>query len=764
MIDPEHPDFANTPVSPRRPRRDYVPADPSAVPAVTIVTPFYNTGDMFEETARSVLRQSFQQWEWIIVNDGSTDAAALSVLAPYRVLDPRIRVIDHESNRGLPGARNTGFRAARAPYVVQLDSDDLLEPTAVEQWWWCLESYPELAFVKGYSVGFGAENYLWRRGFHEGPAFLRENLVDATSMIRVAVHRAVGGADERIRAGLEDWDFWLRCANGGFWGGTIPEYLNWYRRRPGRNLRWSNLADPAAFRAQLRHRYPRLWERGFPDVESPNGRRTPSFDVPDVNRLGRRSPALLMVVPWLTVGGAEKFNLDLLRELSMRGWVVTVAATRPGDDAWLSQFHRHTPDVFVLHHFLRLQDHPRFLRYLIASRGIDVVLVTNSLLGYQLLPHLRAEHPDVTLVTVSHVEERWRDGGFPGLSVAYEELLDLNVVVSRDLERWMLDRNAEPGRVRVCHAGVDAERWRPDAGVRATVRAGLGVGEGVTLLLYVGRLCPQKQPRVFARTVRDLARRGKAFVAIVAGDGPDREWLDAFLRDEGLEGRVRVFGAVSADRVCELMQAADLLFLPSQYEGIPLVVYEAMATGLCVVAADVGGLAEALTPDCGLLIRPGSEEEEAARYTDALSSLLDDPERVRRMGAAGRERAAAHFQVADMGIRMDGLLREALTMHRDRPRPVPGRGLGRACAAEAVEAARVAGASPSGAMAEALAPPGLRTNGDLLDPYRAPARTLAYFTLRAVLGRYYRTAASRPVFRWLVGLKERTKRHLLQRA
>ncbi len=764
MIDPEHPDFTNTPVSRRRPQRAYTAADPSAAPAVTIVTPFYNTGGMFEETAQSVLQQSFQQWEWIIVNDGSTDEDALSVLASYRVRDPRIRVIDHENNRGLPSARNTGFRAARTPYVVQLDSDDLLEPTAVEQWWWCLESHPELAFVKGYAVGFGDENYLWRRGFHEGPAFLRQNLVDATSMIRVAVHRAVGGADERIRNGFEDWDFWLRCANGGFWGGTIPEHLNWYRRRAGRDLRWSNLADPAIFGTQLRQRYLRLWERGFPEVGNGDDRRAPSFDVPDVNRLARRAPALLMIVPWLTVGGVEKFNLDILRELSTRGWAVTVVATRPGDDAWLSQFHRHTPDVFVLPHFLRLQDHPRFLGYLIASRGIDVVLVTNSLLGYQLLPHLRAEHPDVTLVAVSHVEERWRDGGFPGLSLTYEELLDLNVVTSRHLERWMVERNADPARVRVCHTNVDTERWRPDAGVRATVRAGLGIGAGVTLLLHVGRLCPQKQPRVFACTVRDLARRGKAFIAVVAGDGPDRGWLDGFVRDEGLEERIRSLGAVSNDRVCELMQAGDVLFLPSQYEGIPLVVYEAMATGICVVAADVGGLDELLTPDCGMLIRPGSEKEEAVRYADALSALLDDPERVRHMGAAGRRRIEAHFQVGDMGARMDGLFKEAVTMHRDRPRPIPSRGLGRACAAEAVEAARVAGGTITGATAGALAPPGLRTNADLLDPYHTSARTLAYFTLRAVFGGYYRSAASRPAFRWLVGLKERTKRHLLQRA
>jgi cellulose synthase/poly-beta-1,6-N-acetylglucosamine synthase-like glycosyltransferase len=186
MIDPQNPDYANTPASAKRPLFGYRPSDIHSPPAITIVTSFYNTGPLFYETARSVLGQSFQQWEWLIVNDGSTDPASLSILDEYRQNDPRVCVLDHPSNRGLSAARNTGFDAARTQYVVQLDSDDLLEPTAVEKWLWFLHSYPEYAFVKGYSVGFGAQEYLWQGGFHLGQAFLKENLVDPASMIRRA--------------------------------------------------------------------------------------------------------------------------------------------------------------------------------------------------------------------------------------------------------------------------------------------------------------------------------------------------------------------------------------------------------------------------------------------------------------------------------------------------------------------------------------------------------------------------------------------------
>jgi GT2 family glycosyltransferase len=265
----------------------------------------------------------------------------LAVLDHYRRCDPRIRVIDHDGNKGLSAARNTGFRAAQTPYVVQIDSDDLLEPTAVEKWVWFLESYPEVAFVKGYSVGFGAQEYLWEKGFHNGSAFLEDNLVDATCAVRTVIHRAVGGSDETIREGLEDWDFWLRCANAGYWGGTIPEYLNWYRRRVSHGDRWANWDNAErlqVFRTHLRQQYPKLWNGGFPQLQQrwPLSHDTVPDTLPWENRLQKKKPRLLMLVPWLTLGGADKFNLDVVAQLTQRGWEITIATTLPGDNFLLA--------------------------------------------------------------------------------------------------------------------------------------------------------------------------------------------------------------------------------------------------------------------------------------------------------------------------------------------------------------------------------------------------------------------------------------------
>lgn len=688
-------DYTNIPGGPHRPGFGYQPEGLAEAAKVTLITPFFNTGSEFHETACSVLGQSFQSFEWLIINDGSNDPAALAILAEYRDHDPRVRVIDLPENRGLSAARNAGFRHARTPFVVQLDSDDLLEPTAVEKWYWFLQSYPEYAFVKGYTVGFGEQRYLWRLGFEAGRDFLKENQVDASAMIRREVHQAVGGYDETNRGGLEDWDFWLKCADRGYWGVTVPEFHDWYRRRATHADRWDNWSysgGHSKFQTELRRRYPNLWRNGFPEIRPrwhmPND--TLPDDLPAENRLQKHRPRLLLIVPWLTFGGADKFNLDLVEQLRSRGWEISLATTARGDHSWLPHFEKHTPDVFVLSHFLRLQDYPRFLRYLIRSRRVDAVLISNSELGYLLLPYLRYHCPEAAFLDFCHMEEEgWKNGGYPRMAVEYQELLDFNLVSSEHLKRWMVGRGAAADRIRVCYTNIAAELWRKRDPLRRSVRRRLAVPEDLPLIVYAARISEQKQPEVFIRTILALHEQNAEFFAVAAGDGPKFQELEAFVKRHRLETRVLLLGSVSNRTVRDLMRAADIFFLPSQWEGIALSIYEAMAAGLAVVGARVGGQAELVTPECGTLIERGSQAEEIRRYTHALLALIQDPALRESQGRCAAERVRALFPIEKMGEVMIESLAEAVRLHREAPRPLPGPGLARACAAEAIEYMRL---------------------------------------------------------------------------
>jgi len=695
MIDPRKPDYQNTPVSPHRPRFEYAPIDGRATPLVTIITPFYNAAEVFHETARSVLQQSFQQWEWLIIDDASTDQSSLAMLSQYRDRDPRIRIIRNERNLGLPGTRNAGFAAATTQYVMMLDDDDLLEPTAVEKMLWFLLTHPRYAAVTGWTVGFGGQQYLWPKGFDCCEQILSANCLTSIAMVRRSIHQSVGGFDASIRDGMEDWEFWLRLADRGLWGATIPEYMQWYRRRPAHSDRWASLDDgerQRSFGRQLRSKYPKLYKGGFPKVE-PRWH-MPMDAVPEQllqgNALRKSRPRILMILPWLTLGGADKFNRDLVEQLTGRNWEVTIATTLAGDHSWAPEFARYTPDVFPLYHFLLPPDQPAFLRYLIESRRPDVVLVSNSEFGYLLLPYLRTLCPEPAYVDFCHMEEEhWKGGGYPRFSAGMQEMLDLGIVSSQHLKSWMARRGADPGRIEVCYTNIDAKQWERSDERRLALRRKHGIDDGARVILYAARICPQKQPEVFADVMGELARRKCGFLSLVAGDGEQRPWLERYVRKHGLSDRVRMLGPLPNQTVQELMMAADIFFLPSQWEGIALSIYEAMAVGLSVVGAAVGGQRELVEPGTGFLIERSTPAAETAQYADILARLLANPAEVQAIGQRARQRIVQQFPLDAMGSRMVDLFERARALKKTSPRPSIPRRYALECATQAVEYVRL---------------------------------------------------------------------------
>jgi glycosyltransferase involved in cell wall biosynthesis len=374
-----------------------------------------------------------------------------------------------------------------------------------------------------------------------------------------------------------------------------------------------------------------------------------------------------LMLPWTAVGGADKFNLDLIAQMNRHGWETSVVTTLDGDHAWLPQFTRLTPDVFALSHFLKPEDYPRFIRYIVRSRQPDAVLITHSLFAYEALPFLRAIANGIPIVSYCHiVEDRWLRGGYPRKSVEKRDYLDLHIASSKALRDWLVHEGAEPERVEVCYTSI-----APQEVDHGPSRRDLGLPDDVPLIVYPGRMDEQKQPPVFAKTMLELRGRGYCFLSLAIGGGPYLRWLRRFVSRKGLKEHVRCMGVQPNARVQEFMSVADCLFIPSTHEGISLAFYEAMAAGIPVVGADVGGQRELVLPECGVLIERADEETEVRRYADVLGALLDDPQRRRAMGEAAQARIAEHFSVDQMGDRMVDLLQRAAELSSARPRAVP---------------------------------------------------------------------------------------------
>ena len=175
-------------------------------------------------------------------------------------------------------------------------------------------------------------------------------------------------------------------------------------------------------------------------------------------------------------------------------------------------------------------------------------------------------------------------------------------------------------------------------------------------LLFIGRLAAVKGLPVLLQALARLAPAHPGLELTLIGDGPDRAALTHQAEALGVAGHVVFAGLQDEAEVAAALGDHDMLVLPSFAEGVPVVLMEAMASRLPVVATRVGGVAELVQEgESGLLVAPGDAEALAA----AIDTLLRDPERARRMGEAGRAFVLAHHDVRHQAARLAGLFAAA---------------------------------------------------------------------------------------------------------
>jgi len=205
------------------------------------------------------------------------------------------------------------------------------------------------------------------------------------------------------------------------------------------------------------------------------------------------------------------------------------------------------------------------------------------------------------------------------------------------VSEFVLERGVRTGRIpatkaSVIHNGIDTERFAaPKGGRRRAWPLVIGC---------VGRLSEEKRHRDLVEAAAALVRDGNDLRLDLVGDGETRPPVEAQVRELGVEGRIRFLGMRSD--VPELLRGFDIFVLPSRFEGLPLTILEAMASGLPVVATRVGGVPELVEDGVnGFLVEPQSPAELAA----AIRRLVEDADLRRRMGQAGRKIAVERFDL-----------------------------------------------------------------------------------------------------------------------
>ena len=218
------------------------------------------------------------------------------------------------------------------------------------------------------------------------------------------------------------------------------------------------------------------------------------------------------------------------------------------------------------------------------------------------------------------------------------------VAVSASCRDFLTTRESIPERdVTLVPNAIDLRRFSPAVSQRNEARASLGLRASARVVAGVGRLNPQKNFALFLDIAAQLAARFSDLHFLLAGDGPEEKMLREKAATLGIADRVTFSGYVADTR--QVYLAADVLLMPSRYEGLPMTLLEAMAMGLPVVASQLDGIAEVIGDGREGFLAPF---DDASLFVERTAALLQDAELSARMAKNARAKIEASFSVERM--------------------------------------------------------------------------------------------------------------------
>jgi glycosyltransferase involved in cell wall biosynthesis/GT2 family glycosyltransferase len=384
-------------------------------------------------------------------------------------------------------------------------------------------------------------------------------------------------------------------------------------------------------------------------------------------RRDARTP-ILYLAPWVDFGGTDKGTIDWFRWLDRDRFAAFLATTQPSPNRRIAEVLPYAEEVWPLPELMSGSRIPRAVLDLVHTREIEVLHLMNSRLGYDLLPDLRCVANPPRVVVQLHVEEAERTGYVRYVTTRYGNLVDAFSVTSEHLAEAVHGYGVPRDKIHVIYTGVDAEqefapgRTRPVEGLPADR----------THILYPGRLVAQKDPLLMADVAEALRDRGLAFQIHAVGEGDLEPELRQRIEERGLNEHVRIHPPT--DRLQAWYEASDVLLMTSVFEGVPYVVYEAMAMGIPTVAPALPGNVELLDDTAGGLIEP---RDDVRGYVEALVPLLDDPAARMALGERARSLARERFTLQAMAADHERLYEDLLSSSPERPseqrpRELPG--------------------------------------------------------------------------------------------
>jgi glycosyltransferase involved in cell wall biosynthesis len=590
-------------------------------PLATIVLPCGPDIEAAELSLRSIRAQTIQSFEILVVNLGCPEVSFATLTGQGG--GERIEAIG--IGDGIGCAWNAAAARSPARYICFLQPGDQIEETYLEK---CL-FYLELASldVCGSWQLHGAELH------RTGPFFLRALLarnVSGSAVIRRETLIRAGGFDCTIAPPFLIWDLWIRMAEHGARGHLFPEPLVRNSEEAG--------DDPhdAAFVSQKHSHLVRnasLVQR----LDAIRAKMPPLISYGGLLEAAHQAdpPGILVAMPFLDMGGAERAMAGLARELTRRGFRVFLVTTDAPPQGCSDTSHWFCDNVVGLYHlpqFLAPTLRPTFFSYLIQRHSIRVTLQVGSAAVYRWLPRLKKLFTELAVVDVlfnpvGHVDSYSKS----------RNLIDHVVVEHEGMAAWLVEHGERRSRISVIPNAVDVDRFGPRP--PRDWRTGGSRREGTFVVGFFGRLAEEKAPDTFVRIAARFKRR-PTFQFLICGAGPMETSLRSLRQECGLEETVHFLGFVETS---DYLPCCHVTVVCSRLDGRPNIVLESLAMGIPVVASRVGGIPEMAPEGQGARL---CEPDDVEGFCAAIEGLASDPEGYLQLAAAGRRWAEEHHSFA----------------------------------------------------------------------------------------------------------------------
>lgn len=632
---------------------------------ISIITPFYNSGNTLEETANSILNQTYPFFEWIIVDDGSKDKKSLKKLDEISKKDKRIKVF-HKENEGPSVARDFGIKNSSkdTKYIYFLDSDDLIDKTMLECLYWTLETNKEASFAYTGAVNFGAREFLWEKYFTVKQE-KEENLLTIAAMVKKEDLLEVGCFGIKEKSMYEDWNLWLKLLKAGKVPIRVNSSLFWYRQSPtGEFSRAkdnhekameyiketaSDIEDDIVNPIQ----YPRYGEK-YAIVEDYKYMTLPNYEKDE-------RTTVLFIFPWMVVGGADYFNLDLIKRLDSKKYRSIILTTTPSDNPIRQEFEDYA-EIYDMSAFIDRINYINFTDYIISSRKVDLVFISHSEYGYYMTPYLKSKYPTIPFLDYIHcIDIHDKRKGFARCSRDVAKYLSgtytCNNATLKELKEDFNISTAE-----TVYIGTNEKKFDPSKFDKEKLKEKYGIPKDKTIVTYLCRLSEQKRPEMFCEIGKRACLKDENLFFVVAGDGPYMQYVQTHT-DENF----KLLGMVKETE--EIYALSDITLNCSSFEGLALTSYESLSMNVPVVSTDAGGQAELIDEKVGGLVHynehPTDEEydKEIDQYVDQIIRVKNE---LNKLIPNCRKRIIKGFTLDLMAKKFDKIFQEAIEKEKNR--------------------------------------------------------------------------------------------------